>query len=36
MANQKTSKQVKPDIGDGNINGIHIEALQGTVNAIEQ
>ena len=36
MANQKTGKQVKPDIGDGKINGIHIETLQGTVNAIEQ
>jgi len=36
MANQKTGKQVKPDIGDGKINGIHIERLQGTVNAIEQ
>ena len=36
MTNQTTSKQVKPDTNGGTINGIHMETLQGTVNAIKQ
>jgi uncharacterized OsmC-like protein len=36
MTDQTTSKQAKPDTSDGTINGIHMETLQGTVNAIEQ
>lgn len=36
MTSQTTGQQVKPDTSDGTINGIHIETLQGTVNAIEQ
>lgn len=35
MTNQTTSKQISDDT-DGTINGIHMETLQGTVNAIEQ
>ena len=35
MTDQTTSKQIS-DYTDGTINGIHMETLQGTVNAIEQ
>ena len=35
MTDQTTSKQISDDT-DGTINGIHMETLQGTVNAIEQ
>jgi uncharacterized OsmC-like protein len=36
MTDQTTNKQESPDTGYGTVNGIHMETLQGTVNAIEQ
>jgi uncharacterized OsmC-like protein len=36
MTDQTTNKQVNPYTNDGTVNGIHMETLQGTVNAIEQ
>ena len=36
MTDQLTSKQAQADTNDITINGIHLETLQGTVNAIEQ
>jgi uncharacterized OsmC-like protein len=36
MTNQMTSSQSTPEVEDGMVNGIHMETLLGTVNAIEQ
>jgi len=36
MTDQMTSRQGQTSLNDGTINGIHMETLQGTVNAIEQ
>ena len=36
MTTQMTSTQSSPDVDDGMVNGIHMETLLGTVNAIEQ
>ncbi len=36
MTNQMTSKQAQANTNDITINGIHLQTLQGTVNAIEQ
>jgi uncharacterized OsmC-like protein len=36
MTNQMTSRQSSPEVNDGMVNGIHMETLLGTVNAIEQ
>ena len=36
MTDQMTSKQAQADTNDVTINGIHLQTLQGTVNAIEQ
>lgn len=36
MTDKTSHKQISPDTNDGTINGIHMETLQGTVNAIEQ
>jgi uncharacterized OsmC-like protein len=36
MTTQMTSKQSSPEVDDGMVNGIHMETLLGTVNAIEQ
>jgi len=36
MTDQMTSKQGQTNPNDGTVNGIHMETLQGTVNAIEQ
>jgi uncharacterized OsmC-like protein len=36
MSANTMSKQVQTSINDGKVNGIHMETLQGTVNAIEQ
>lgn len=36
MANASNSNQVRADRNDGMVNGIHLETLQGTVNAIAQ
>ena len=36
MTDQTTNRQVQADTNDGIINGIHMETLRGTVNAIEQ
>jgi uncharacterized OsmC-like protein len=36
MTDQTTSKQGQTNLTDGTVNGIHMETLQGTVNAIEQ
>jgi uncharacterized OsmC-like protein len=36
MTTQTTSTQSAPEVADGMVNGIHMETLLGTVNAIEQ
>jgi len=36
MTNQMTSSQSTPEVEDGMVNGIHMETLLGTVNAIQQ
>jgi uncharacterized OsmC-like protein len=36
MTTQMTSTQSSPEVDDGMVNGIHMETLLGTVNAIEQ
>ena len=36
MRENTKSKQVQTAINDGKVNGIHMETLLGTVNAIEQ
>jgi uncharacterized OsmC-like protein len=36
MTTQTTSTQSSPEVDDGMVNGIHMETLLGTVNAIEQ
>ena len=36
MTDQMTGKQGQSSTNDGTVNGIHMETLQGTVNAIEQ
>jgi uncharacterized OsmC-like protein len=36
MTTQMTSTQSSPEVDDGMMNGIHMETLLGTVNAIEQ
>jgi uncharacterized OsmC-like protein len=36
MSNQTKSKPAPPDAENTTVNGIHLETLQGTVNAIEQ
>lgn len=36
MTDQMASKQGQTKLNDGTVNGIHMETLQGTVNAIEQ
>lgn len=36
MTDQMTGKQRQTNPNDGTVNGIHMETLQGTVNAIEQ
>ncbi|MDH3980423.1 MAG: OsmC family protein [Gammaproteobacteria bacterium] len=36
MSNQTKSKPTPPDADNTTVNGIHLETLQGTVNAIEQ
>jgi uncharacterized OsmC-like protein len=36
MTQHSTDRETTPSTGSGSINGIHMETLQGTVNAIEQ
>ena len=36
MSANMMSKQVQTSVDDGKVNGIHMETLLGTVNAIEQ
>jgi uncharacterized OsmC-like protein len=36
MTTQMTSTQLSPEVDNGMVNGIHMETLLGTVNAIEQ